>query len=125
MPSAPPRPPTEAAAIPATLITQAEGTAMVSSAERLAGWRRRERDPLRDAVREAGIRGAGTTSSWSSSSVPRAGSSPVAVAGSSCGAGSSTAAGAVSVAVPVVVSVAVSCSVPSCAAPSEFHCVAS
>ncbi|MER5579177.1 hypothetical protein, partial [Streptomyces massasporeus] len=30
-------------------ITQAEGTAMVISAERLGGVRRRERDPARDA----------------------------------------------------------------------------
>src|SRR4051794_1996678 len=44
--------PTEAAAIPATPITHAEGTAMVSSADRLAGARRRERAPLR--ARDAG-----------------------------------------------------------------------
>ncbi len=42
--SFPPMVPTEAAATPATPITQAEGTATVSKAERFAGLRRRERD---------------------------------------------------------------------------------
>ncbi len=46
--------PTEAAAMPATPITQAEGTATVSSAERLGGVRRRERDPER---RRRAVRG--------------------------------------------------------------------
>ncbi len=69
------RVPTEAAAIPATPITQADGTATVSSAERLAGGRRRER-AARAAVREPGT---GPVSSWSSSRGVTAGSSPVAV----------------------------------------------
>lgn len=49
--SFPPMVPTEAAAIPATPITQAEGTATVSKAERFAGLRRRERDADRFAAR--------------------------------------------------------------------------
>jgi hypothetical protein len=86
--------PTEAAAIPATPMTHAEGTAIVSSAERLAGIRRRERLALRAATREpwAGI-GAGPASSWSSRSGASAswtaGISPVAVVAvdsPSCGA---------------------------------------
>ncbi len=65
------RSPTEAAAMPATPITHAEGTATVSRAERLGGVRRRERDPEREAAR-----GAGVTSSCSSRR-ETAGSSPV------------------------------------------------
>jgi hypothetical protein len=63
LPPSPPKLPTEAAAIPATPITQAEGTATVSRAERFAGLRRREREAARDAAR-----GAGMISSMSSSS---------------------------------------------------------
>ena len=51
--SSPPRSPTEAAAIPVTPITQTEGTATVSSADRLAGWRRREERPPRETCRPA------------------------------------------------------------------------
>ena len=76
------KPPTEAAAIPATPITQAEGTATVSSAERLAGVRRREREPARAAAREGRRadlflavqeRGAVGSSPWIGSTVVRGG----------------------------------------------------
>ncbi len=71
---------TEAAAMPATPITQADGTATVSRAERLAGVRRRDRPALRAAVRDAarpapGRARPGRVSSWSSSSGSSAGSS--------------------------------------------------
>ncbi len=71
--------------MPATPITHAEGTATVSSAERLGGVRRRERDAAREPGRGCGT---GRISSWSSSR-ETAGSSPVSPG--SPGAGPSAA----------------------------------
>ncbi|CAM5655342.1 hypothetical protein SFUMM280S_08828 [Streptomyces fumanus] len=133
VPSSPVSVLTEAAAMPATPITQAEGTAMVNSADRLAG-RRREREAARAPAREAagGASWGDTVSSWPSRSTSTAGSSPVAVrpwsscgsgagSGSRCGsgpgcwAGSSCRAGSV----PSAKSVA------GAGVPSVFHWVAS
>ncbi len=83
--SPPGSPPTEAAAMPATLITQAEGTATVSSAERLAGVRRRARPrgaEARPAERFTGC-GAGKAS-------------PPPCSGASSGATSNAGSGTVS-----------------------------
>ncbi len=138
------RAPTEAAAIPATPITHAEGTATVSSAERLAGVRRRERAALRAPARVAG---AGVTSSWSSSRPVTAGSSPVPPGSSvpgTCSAKPVSAYGA-SCWYGVCAKAAVACGSPTCSKravacwpngspasgsagtpwPPEFHWVAS
>ncbi len=87
---------------------------MVSSAERLAGWRRRERAPAREPVRAAGTGAAAVTSSWSSRRAVTVGSSPVAAgsasSGTGCSAGPACPAGS---------------SDGPVAVPSVFHCVAS